>query len=586
MARIFLSFANSQQHPLVTLQEEDDKVYSILSRREEAKHFRIHRDSFSTIPKIAEYLVLFQDDIILFHFGGHAGQDKLLLNDTNANAKGIAKLLGSCKNLKLVILNGCSSKGQVSALLSSGVPIVIATSAPVGDRAATQFAISFYQSLGDLHENVGSAFQTAIGAAQTESAFNLNPETKSRDINFSEEEFLSEDPLWGLYYQNEIDLEWKLPIARYIQQEEYIPNRSLIQSLLNSLAPFDPEVGKIQRQEEMGIEASLGEKKIAILKCLPHPISQQLRKLMSKEKGMEEHIFYDKAGPERLNQICHTYITMIELLSFILLADLWQTLENNSDLNLKTPETTTLNSFFVRQFTVKKPFNFVELIRTVREIMESLPLPLIFFMEEFRKVSQSFNEDTSFAAACRFLEALSFRNSEKNSISEEESFELCPIAENKLAIILGELGFLATYSLSSVRAINVLKYRYPHGPLFNHRVIPLAQEFLELEEKVEILEKYMDSSSVILKRKVGNSFQFLNLSPFVIDESAFDVKADLAKLFFFVGYDKDSDTLRYRHVYKSADPNLAVSDQKHFRILRTQFDALCQTFFHKSPKDL
>jgi hypothetical protein len=104
MQIIFLSYANSQQHPLPTLQEEDDRVYQMLARREAERHFRLYRDSFTTILKIAEYLALYQDDIAVFHFSGHAGRDKLLLDDTAASAAGIAHLLGRCPNLKLAVL--------------------------------------------------------------------------------------------------------------------------------------------------------------------------------------------------------------------------------------------------------------------------------------------------------------------------------------------------------------------------------------------------------------------------------------------------------------------------------------------------
>ncbi|MDV7396001.1 hypothetical protein RZS08_31710, partial [Arthrospira platensis SPKY1] len=129
----------------------------------------------------------------------------------------------------------------------------------------------------------------------------------------------------------------------------------------------------------------------------------------------------------------------------------------------------------------------------IRQIMERNELP--FFMEEFPDVSRSFNADTAFAAACRFLEALRQRMADKAGLSEAEAFQLCPMAEEKLAAVFDQLGFLAAYSLSSVRHINVLKFRYPPTPLFNHKVIHLAQEFMELEERPEVMDKFMDAAS-------------------------------------------------------------------------------------------
>lgn len=584
MELLFLSYANSQQHPLPTLQEEEDRVYQMLARREAERHFRLHRDSFTSIPKISEYLALFQDDIALFHFGGHAGRDRLLLDDAEANATGIAQLLGRCPSLKLVVLNGCSTKGQVQALLDAGVPVVIATSAPVGDRTATQFAITFYQSLADSHRSIEEAFKDAMGAAQNQSGQVLHAQS-ARGIVLTSDDRQADEALWGLYYREESDLEWKLPLAAYAPPAAYTPNERLIEKLLEALAPYDQDIRKIKEQEDLGAERSAGEKKKAILKCLPHPISQQLRKLMSKEMGMEDHVFYDKPGPDRLRQIAHTYATMIELLAFILLADLWQNLENKTrKLQLESSDLAALLTFFIRPAAEKRPFDFVPLIRSIRQIMDRNGLP--FFMEEFPSVSPHFNADTAFASACRFLEALRQRMADKAGLNEAEAFQLCPTAEEKLAVAFGQLGFLAAYSLSSVRHIHVLKFRYPPTPQFNHNVIHLAQEFIQLEDQAEVMDKFMDAASVLLQHKAGDTYRFLNLSPFIIDESAFDEKAELAKLFFFERYEKALDAQRYRHVYKPGDLPLVVKDQKHFKTLRTQFDAFSHSLFQKKLDDL
>lgn len=584
MQLLYLSYANSENNPLPTLREEDDGVYTVLSRREADRHFRLHRDSFATIPKIAQYLTLYQDDIVLFHFGGHAGRDRLLLDDADANAAGLAQLLARCRNLKLVILNGCSTREQAGALIKAGVPVVIATSAPVGDRAATQFSITFFQALGDRHSTIGQAFADAIAAAETQSSRVLNVE-KGRDVSgFVDTRAEKDEPLWGLYWKHDSDLDWKLPVAVYAPPAEYTPNEKLVERLMEALAPHDEAVRKIIEQEDLGIESSAGGKKKAILACLPHPVSQQLRKLMSKEKGMEDHIFYDKPGIDRLRQIGHTYSTLIELLSLILLADLWQALENNAELNLKAAEQSSILSFLIRPNSKKAPFDFVPLIRSIRLIMECNDLP--FFMEELPEISKNFNSDTPFAAACLFLGALRQRLTDEGALTDAEAVQLCPTAENKLAAVLGELGFMAAYSLASVRNINVLKYRYPAEPLFNHKVTRLSQEFMELEELPEVLDNFMDAASVLLQRKKGDTTAFLNLSPFVIDESAFNEKAELAKIFFFERYDREMRAECYRHVYKPGDLPLVVKEQKHFIRLRVQFDAFARSIFQKNLQDL
>ncbi|MEK7256100.1 MAG: CHAT domain-containing protein, partial [Bacteroidota bacterium] len=556
----YLTFSNSQQAPLPTLQEEDDSVHKTLAQRDVAHHFRLHRDSFSTIPKIAEYLLLFQEQIALFHFSGHAGRDQLLLDDSAANASGIAQLLARCPNLQLVVLNGCSTKGQVSALLEAGVPVVIATSAPVKDRTAAQFAISFYQSLADRFKSIGEAFEDGIAAAQTQSGQAIKVERTRGALVLSDVQ--KDEPLWGLHCREESDLDWKLPLGSHAAPPDYKPNVELIEQLIDAIAPYDAEAKKIKQQEDLGVEVSAGEKKKAILRSLPHPVSQQLRKLMSKEKGMgEDHLFFDRPGAERLRQMSYTYSTLVELLAFILLAELWEALdekEGQASLQIPPGSLDTVKSFFNPLPGDKKPFDFVALIRSIRLVLEQNELP--FFVEELKDLSRIFNEDTEFASACRYLEAIRQQFARQGSPGDEEAAQLCPLAENKLATVFGALGFLARYSLSSVRHINDLKFRYPPAALFNHKVIRLKQEFLELEEGQEIMNNYLHAASVIIQRRVHPDFlgdsdgsRFLNLSPFVIDESAFDEKAELAKLFFFERYEKSLDAQRYRHVYKPGD---------------------------------
>ena len=150
MQVVFLTYSNSQANPLPTLMEENEKTYSLLSRRSKQLHFSIHRNAFTTINSIIEYLELYRNEIILFSFSGHAGRDTLLLQEQKANAKGIARLLGMCPKLKLILLNGCSTKSQVVQLLElPNQPVVIATSAPVGDYSATKFATSFFRALSE-----------------------------------------------------------------------------------------------------------------------------------------------------------------------------------------------------------------------------------------------------------------------------------------------------------------------------------------------------------------------------------------------------------------------------------------------------
>ena len=154
MNLIFSTFSNSQTAPLDTLQAEDAGVYQSLSERQAQGHIVIHRDALATMGSIRDYLILYRDKIVVFQYSGHAGRDRLILDDKEAFSEGIALLLARCPHLKLVVLNGCSTAGQVDLLLAHGIPMVIATSAPVNDRTATDFSIRFFKSLASNNETV------------------------------------------------------------------------------------------------------------------------------------------------------------------------------------------------------------------------------------------------------------------------------------------------------------------------------------------------------------------------------------------------------------------------------------------------
>ncbi|MCB0560731.1 MAG: CHAT domain-containing protein [Lewinellaceae bacterium] len=577
---VFLAFANSREVPLPTLREEDEKVYSILSRRALQQHFSIHRDSNTSIARIAEYLVLFRDYLTVFHFSGHAGRDALLLEDKPAQATGIAELLGQCPKLKLIVLNGCSTGGQVKNLLSmKSRPLVIATSAPVGDPSATQFAISFYQALSEQYYTVAESFQAGMGAAQTVAAERLAVR-RGAGIEAMEGDI----PLWGLFCKDESGTEWRLPDYPYdAYNPAQEPNAFLITQLIENLAPHNKEVEKIREDESLGAVHNILDKREAILKSLPHPISEQLRKLLVPESEFTKAIFYDKPGPARLRQMTVTYDTVIELLAFILLAQLWDALAGSEKLRLSGETQQTIQSFFLARQAEQATYDYLPLIRQVGLTLQENHTP--FFIPEMKKASLLFEEQSDFCSACKFMEKAKEKMLPTNGLSETEALQLCRIAEEKLAMILGRLGFIARYTLASVKDIDVIKYRHSKVPKFKHKLVKLVQRFVGLAEEQQVLEKYMDTASVLLLNNGAERRQFLNLSPFLIDENAFDEKAAIAKLYFFDHYEKGGDAYCYKHVYKPNDQPLMIRQQANFRIIKSQFDSFAQLIFQQPMKE-
>jgi hypothetical protein len=204
MKIIYLAYANSEEHPLKSLKNENSRINEILVDRKRAGHFLLETDSYATIGSIAGYLNKYREELEFFGFSGHAGRDALIAEDAPAHAGGIAHLLGLCPNLKVVLLNGCSTVGQVNTLLEKRIPVIIATDSPVNDSLAKDFAVALFGALCE-DRSLSDSFEHAKGVIIT----------KSKTIRFDANRALvlrsESDGLWGLFGDEEAARRWRLP---------------------------------------------------------------------------------------------------------------------------------------------------------------------------------------------------------------------------------------------------------------------------------------------------------------------------------------------------------------------------------------
>ncbi|MEO6760314.1 MAG: CHAT domain-containing protein, partial [Saprospiraceae bacterium] len=109
-----------------------------------------------------------RDELRLFHYSGHASPGGLQLNRDGQASRiafsgGIARQAGWARDLRLVFLNGCSTRDQVQVFLDQGAAAVIATSKPLIDAYAVDFARRFYQSF--TRRNGRNTLRQAFDAA-------------------------------------------------------------------------------------------------------------------------------------------------------------------------------------------------------------------------------------------------------------------------------------------------------------------------------------------------------------------------------------------------------------------------------------
>ncbi|MEM7655405.1 MAG: CHAT domain-containing protein [Bacteroidota bacterium] len=142
---ILLAFADSR-NDLPELVNERRSLEDMLTAK-----FNVQSRDAMTHRRMDQFFREEGHRLRVFHFGGHAnGKQLAFLSETGDSAaayvRGVASLVGKQKGIALVFLNGCSTQGQVETYLKEKLPAVIATTAPVSDSVAQQFASAFYKN--------------------------------------------------------------------------------------------------------------------------------------------------------------------------------------------------------------------------------------------------------------------------------------------------------------------------------------------------------------------------------------------------------------------------------------------------------
>ncbi|MGB3080439.1 MAG: hypothetical protein WBB31_15270, partial [Saprospiraceae bacterium] len=340
---------------------------------------------------------------------------------------------------------------------------------------------------------------------------------------------------------------------------------------------------KMVDDEDAGATKSILDKREAILRAIPHPVSEQLRKLLvDEEPGSGGQTFYNQVGLSRLQQIIIIYNTLIELLGFTILADLWEIAVNGEKLTIADAVKAKLKEFFLSSVGGTSTQKFLDLMSTAKQIMDASSKKC--FIEELHALSDTYDSKGPLYDAVSYLEFAQNKAAEK-ALPAEEAKEICINSEQKLAELFKHLGFVTNYIMASIKDIDVLKYKRFLKTKYKHNVVKLEQRFVGLAVNQEIEEDALDSNSVLIIKKDQPKLS-LNLSPFIIDENAFDDKASIAKLYFFDRFDKASGTYVYKHVYKPLDAPLLIQQQKNFKVLRDQFDAFSNSVFQQPLQNL
>lgn len=241
-----------------------------------------------------------------------------------------------------------------------------------------------------------------------------------------------------------------------------------------------------------------------VIKSFPFPIGVELRRLFSQD--------CEKADWNRLQQMLKMIERVTQFVGFILLSQL---LEEYYNRLVNTPLFFT--EVFRKDFASFKTPSFgfyASLIRQIGAIFQANSIePFIkemgpaFFKEFLRKIDPLINNRNEIKGHDRY--------SLDGTLPEK-----CLESQEALTAILKDVAFLAKTPMVAISEINVRK-RKRHPVRYDHHVKMLNDMLSNTAHELKDFTDCSDSSSVLLvKDKDNPTYQYLNLSPFVIDTHA------------------------------------------------------------------
>lgn len=575
----FFASANRPDDPLRALARESDLIRRALMEHRHNFYIQVEHEPFITLDRLAFYLTEFSHTIQLFHFSGHAAEDHLMLESNIADGRSVAELIARQDALHLIFLNGCQTEKTARYLLKLGVPAVIGTRRMVPDDQAANMARHFYHALAKGFE-LEEAFQHAamiVSAGEEEKPGNY------RGQGLEEEQ---EDPLYFIAYQNEQAKHWVIPTVSYRQiivpgssdvhnfQKSPV-NQQLIRVLWEVLAPYSDELEFFHLQHQRGKTVDFRKIRRAITDTLPAPVGEQVRKLFAAEHRIDSANIR-RFTHERLDQIIRTYNSLVELVAYIMLAQLWDAKMSKEALIVPRFQASIIRQFFTLSPKELASYDYVKLIRAIRIIFDENDIP--YFIEEIAIAKRALYEDEAFIHAYRFMQTIREQRphiGQKMGAGEIESY--CVQGEKHLGDIFRQLGFCAKYSFHTVKQINLIRPRH-RLPTFRHITVKLDTITAGFLDEENFYQHYLDDNSVILVKEPLHTFrqEFLNLSPFVIDEHALKQK-ELSRIFYFDHYNFEYQTIYYK--LAKMETEKLIIDAKNYPELLQELNDFCYLFF-------
>lgn len=551
---ILLTFANQQNAHLANLKKESSLIEQALAKIVDQGAVRLWRDESTQVKDLIGAFNRFDGDITIFHYGGHAQASGLEFEDQEGLLEGVAQHLSQQKQLKLVFLNGCSTKALVERILQLGASAVIGTYSPVEDEKATVFAGYFYDKLANLG-NIKQAFEYASNCLKLIykdlPPIEVHPVQLSRGIQSREETQIFP---WGLFYNEEQAkvLEWTLPSPRIKLSRSQFAGiqyevNDFFSPILEEMAAYVP---KIRAEfDEIEDERQTFE---MIIKNFPWNIGSQFGLLVT-EKELNE---------KRIEQILSTYMACGQWLYFVPLSQLWQARmeEKIQEFKGRPHQAFTI---WAENFL---QYDYIKAFCQVLAELENHQVPV--FVIELQPMANAFEKDGELYESYLTLESLRKHFFNKTLPKEGPALDkMCMEAEFALAQLLCKLAFMVRYQMVTVREIVIFNPRHLDTKFFHKigRLNAHTDDRLFFFKQPKSYDEFLENDSVLLLKDADHIDQYLSLSPFFIDRNAYlDKNADLTDLYTY-GYavpGKRSNTLTFKYLKSSRNLITAFEHQR------------------------
>jgi hypothetical protein len=222
-----------------------------LRERQGKGHLLLDTDA-STIKKLRDRLLLYQPQVEIIHYAGHASGSQLLMEDATVYGAGLLRIGSAAKEFTARFPEWLFHPGTGGpAARRRRARAVIATSIEIGDDTATRFAEDFYKKLASGY-SIDEAFRlaTELVTAKNNASLSTADNPGRGIVRFIKPP--NSGPVWGLYlHKNHPDAAnyrlsdksfYELHIKSQIDSKFNTSEDAILAALYNVLMTFSDEL--------------------------------------------------------------------------------------------------------------------------------------------------------------------------------------------------------------------------------------------------------------------------------------------------------------------------------------------------------